>query len=424
MSTFGGNLRFAQALQSRAFASFWLGQTVSALGDGAFLTALAVAVYQLTRSSLVMGLFLMAQITPQILLTLFAGVLVDRLPRRLVLLVADVGRTLTVLLIAVLAWLHLLQLWHLFLLAVLFGLCRAFFDPAYRAITPQLVVKEHFSSANALVGLSLQSGYLLGPVLGASFIALGNGSAYLAFAFDSLTFLISVCSLLLIRPLPSIVQEPVATERQVSLFSPRSMLCEVGSGFRTILASHWLSLSLFTATFTLVAYIGCMSVALPKLVFAVYAAGPWLLATITTATAVGSVLGVLLVGQFRLRRRAVIAFLSYILAGLALLVFSLPLPRALVPFVVTPAAFLVGFGMNVMETIWATLLYELVPSQMLGRVSSVDLLGTLSLSPFGYVLAGWASDRFGPPAVFLGAGLLVVLMNSAPLLLRDIRELQ
>ncbi len=422
MSTTWHNFRFAQALQSRAFASFWLGQTVSSLGDGAFLTALAVAVYQLTGSSLVMGLFLMAQITPQLILTLFAGVIVDRLPRRLVLLVADIGRALTVLLIALLAWLNLLQLWHLFLLAVLFGLCRSFFDPAYRAITPQLVAKEHFSSANALAGLSLQAGYLLGPVLGASFIALGNGSAYLAFAFDGLTFIISVCSLLSIRSLPPIVQEPANQQR--SLFSPRHMLSEVGSGFRTILASHWLSLSLLAATFTLVAYVGCMSVALPKLVFAVYGGGPWLLATITTAMAVGSVMGVLLVGQFRLRRRAIIAFLSYVLVGLALLVFSLPLPHALAPFVVAPAAFFVGFGMNVMETIWATLLYELVPSEMLGRVSSVDLLGSLGLSPFGYLLAGWVSDRFGPPAVFLGAGLLVVLLNGLPLLLRDIRELQ
>lgn len=422
MSTTWNTMRFAQALQSRTFASFWLGQTISSLGDGAFLTALAVAVYRLTGSSLVMGLFLMAQITPQLLLTLFAGVIVDRLPRRLVLLVADIGRALTVLLIALLAWLNLLQLWHLFLLAVLFGLCRSFFDPAYRAITPQLVPKEHFSSANALAGLSLQAGYLLGPVLGASFIALGNGSAYLAFAFDGLTFVISVCSLLSIRSLLSIIQEQAG--QQASVFSPHYMLGEVRSGFRVILASHWLSLSLLAATFTLVAYFGCMSVALPKLVFAVYAGGPWLLATITTATALGSVVGVLLVGQFRLPRRAIIAFLSYVLAGLALLVFSLPVPHMLVPFVVAPAAFFVGFGMNVMETIWATLLYELVPGEMLGRVSSVDVLGSLSLSPFGYLLAGWASDRFGPPAVFLGAGLLVVLLNGAPLLLRDIRNLQ
>ena len=63
-------MRLAQAFQSRAFTWFWLGQTISALGDGAFATALAVAVYELTGSSLAMGLFLMAQIVPELIFTL------------------------------------------------------------------------------------------------------------------------------------------------------------------------------------------------------------------------------------------------------------------------------------------------------------------------------------------------------------------
>lgn len=77
------SLRLAQALQARAFAWFWLGQSVSTLGDGAFLTALAVEIYQLTRSSLAMGLFLMAQMIPLLLFTLFGGVAADRLPEQL-----------------------------------------------------------------------------------------------------------------------------------------------------------------------------------------------------------------------------------------------------------------------------------------------------------------------------------------------------
>ncbi len=89
-------LRLTQTLHARAFALFWLGQTTSALGDGAFMTALAVAVYVLTRSSLMMGLFLTAQITPELLFTLLGGVAADRLPKRRVLLWADAGRALAV----------------------------------------------------------------------------------------------------------------------------------------------------------------------------------------------------------------------------------------------------------------------------------------------------------------------------------------
>ena len=77
-----------------------------------------------------------------------------------------------------------------------------------------------------------------------------------------------------------------------------------------------------------------------------------------------------------------------------------------------------------MHTIWATLLYELVPNEKLGRVASVDLLGSLGLLPPGYVLAGLLSDHFGPTSVFLFGGLLMGLLNIVPLFLRDIRALQ
>jgi MFS family permease len=103
--------------------------------------------------------------------------------------------------------------------------------------------------------------------------------------------------------------------------------------------------------------------------------------------------------------------------------FSLPVTGALVPFVVVPAAFFVGIGMSVMQTIWLTLLYELVPHDKLGRVASVDLLGSLGLLQLGYVLAGWLGDHWGPSLVFLLAGITMVVLDLLPLFLRDIRAL-
>ncbi|EFH81080.1 MFS transporter [Ktedonobacter racemifer] len=413
-------LRLTQAFFSRAFAWFWLGQTISTLGDGAFTMALAVVVYQLTGSSLAMGFFLMAKMIPELLFTLFGGVAADRLPRRLLLLCADSGRALTVLAIAVLAWLHLLQVWHLFVLAVLFGLCRSIFNPAYRAITPDLVGKDHLSSANALTALSLQFGNFLGPLLGAGLIALANGSASAAFAFDGLTFVVSVCSLLVLRSLPRTGHSPATT----SANRPRGMFLDMRDGFRTILNSTWLCWSLLAATFGLVAYTGAMSVALPRLVFAVYKSGPWLLAAITTSAAIGGIGGAIFVGQVRLRHRGIIAFLAYVLSGLALLVFSLPIAQNILVFVVLPAACGVGFGMSTMDMIWVNLLYELVPNKKLGRVVSVDQLGALGMLPVGYVLAGWLSDQFGPTSVFLLGGLMMVVLNSLLLLLCGIREIE
>ncbi len=92
----GGRFRFARALRSRPFALLWLGQTISTLGDGAYLTALAWQVLILTGSGAAMGIVLIATSVPRVVFLLLGGVIADRLPRRLVMLWADAGRALAV----------------------------------------------------------------------------------------------------------------------------------------------------------------------------------------------------------------------------------------------------------------------------------------------------------------------------------------
>ncbi len=135
-------MTFARALRSRRFALLWSGQTISALGDGAFFTALAWQVLTLTGSGTAMGLALVAETTPIVLFMLIGGVVADRLPRRLTLLWSDGGRAVVTLVVAWLGSAHLLQFWHLLALAFFFGLAEAFFRPAYQSIPPELVPPE------------------------------------------------------------------------------------------------------------------------------------------------------------------------------------------------------------------------------------------------------------------------------------------
>lgn len=145
--------RFVQALRSRPFALLWGGQTISALGDGAYFTALAWQVLIQTHSGTAMGLMLVASSIPWLVFWLIGGIAADRLPRRLVLFWSDAGRATVLLAIAGLGWAGLLQLWHLIALGLIFGLVGAFFGPAYRAIPPQLVDVEALPSANAMTEL-------------------------------------------------------------------------------------------------------------------------------------------------------------------------------------------------------------------------------------------------------------------------------
>src|SRR6266700_132305 len=178
-------IQFMRALRSQPFALLWLGQTISSLGDGAFFMALAWHIL------------------------LLGGVAADRLPKRLVMLCSDAGRAIVVLAIALLGWFHLLQFWHLVVLALFFGIVEGFFSPAYRALPPQLVKTEDLTSANALTGLSGQLSALIGPVIGAGLVSLVGPPS--AFAFDSLTFVFSALCLFALR-LPAL---PIASSSQI-----------------------------------------------------------------------------------------------------------------------------------------------------------------------------------------------------------------
>ncbi len=288
---------------------------------------------------------------------------------------------------------------------------------------PQLVKKEDLSSANALTEVSGQIGGLLGPLLGAGLVALAGPS--IAFAFDGLSFVVSVLSLLVIRtisetiPLNENAQQ--LSNRQHGLRGMGSDLCE---GVTYILGSTWLLWTVLVPAFGNIGYVGSMAVALPKLVHDVYGTGAWLLGAVGTAVGIGWMAGAFFVGQVQLRRRGIVAFLGNIIAGSALMCFGLPFPRSLAPYVALLAAFITGCGISVLQTIWVTLLHELVPNEKLGRVASVDLLGSLGLLPIGYVLAGWLTDRFGPAWVFLIGGGIIAVLDIIPLFLRGIRELR
>lgn len=434
------NIRVLRALHSRQFALLWSGQTISSLGDGAFATALAWEVLLLTKSSAAMGLVVTAEIVPRLLFLLLGGVAADRLPRRLVMLWSDAGRAIVILLIAVLGWLHLLQLWHLVVLSLLFGVAAGFFLPAYRSIPPQLVQLEVLPSANALTGLSQKMSILLGPLLGAGLVVLAGPIS--AFAFDGLTFIASAFCLLAMRfpsAITSVTRKKRATSEigQVdtkSIVAPakpsvrqslRRVRDDLREGWRFVLSAKWFWMGLPIATLSNIFFSGPLNVALPKLVHDVYGTGVWLLGAIGTATAIGSIAAAFLVGQVsRMPKRGMIMYLAVLLAGVAEGVLGLPFPGTSAPVFACIANGLLGFGLGAFGIIWVTVMQELVPADKLGRVSSIDQLGAWSFLPLGYELTGIATDHIGPSMVFLIGGIANVLLALIALAVPDIRKLK
>jgi MFS family permease len=413
---------FTQALQSRPFALVWSGQTISSLGDGAFTTALAWEVLQLTGSATVMSLVMMMQILPSIVFLLVGGVVADRLPKRQVMLSADASRAVAVLLIAILGVTHLVHMWHLVVLALFFGTVRGFFTPAYQSIVPQLVEKEHLSSANSLTEMSYNCYISLGPMVGAACVALTGPAG--AFALDGLTFLISACCLMALR-LPVSAMAPATTSKPEPSQGLRSVCTDVREGLCYVASSTFLWVTILVIAFGSMGSAGALIVALPKLIHDVYGQGVWLLGALGMASGVGSMVGIFITGKLsRLDKRGWIMNIMLAIPGVAMLVMGLPLSHAAAPIVACIAMALTDFGFAIAQILWVTLMQEMVPGDKLGRVSSIDQLGTFSLWPVGYVLAGLMADRMSPSLAFIGAGALNLALCGMALSVREIRHME
>ena len=204
----------------------------------------------------------------------------------------------------------------------------------------------------------------------------------------------------------------------------RKIAGELREAWTYILGSTWLLSTIVIPAFGNAAFGGAMLVTLPKLIEDVYGGEVWLIGAVVTCIALGRISAAFFVGQFHLPHRGSLAFCADILASLALLTFGLPLPDTLRPVLALGAGALYGFGGGTFQTIWVTLLHELVPNEKLGRVASIDLLGSFCLQPVGFAVAGIVADGVGPSLVFIGAGTMNLLLYSLPLLLRGIREVQ
>jgi MFS family permease len=228
-----------RSLTYRPFALLWAGQTISRIGDYLYQIALAWWVLEKTGSATAMGAVLICSLVPMLLFLLIGGVAVDRLPRVRVMLTSDLARGAIVSGVAILATTQQLEVWHVVIASLLFGLVDAFFQPAYTALVPELAPREHLSSANSLTSMSHHLGRVAGPILGAAAVALGGTSG--AFAVDAASFFVSAVCLLPLLDL--------SASRSRTLDVPHtSILGDVCEGIGTVLEAPvlWISIAVIS----------------------------------------------------------------------------------------------------------------------------------------------------------------------------------
>ena len=340
-----------------------------------FNVGLAFAVLDLTGSASDLGLVLAARTVPQVVLLLMAGVFSDRLPRRRVMVAADLVRlgshgTMAALVVGGSA-----HVWMLAVLAAGGGSATAFFVPAATGLLPSVVAPEQLQPANALRALTVANGEIIGPILAGVIIA-GTSPGW-ALAADAGSFGVSAALLSRLR-LP---RETAETKS--------SFLFDLRVGWHQFRSRRWLVAIVATASLGNLLFASFN--VLGPLVAARSFGGAAAWAVILSALGVGSVAGSLIALRLDPSRPALVATLTVSL-------FALPLA-----FLATAASFALtalsglaaGAGLTVANTLWETTVQRHIPTPLLSRVSAYSWFGSIAFQPIGF--ATW-----GPVALAIG----------------------
>lgn len=425
-----------RALSHRAFALLWGGQSISRIGDFLYQVALAWWVLEKTGSPAAMGTVFVFSFTPMLIFLLLGGIAVDRFPRLTLMVSSDLLRGLVVGVVAFLAFTKRLEIWHVYAASLLFGFVDAFFQPAFVAVVPELTPFEALTSANSLNSLSMQFGRVAGPAIGG--LLVGLGGTPLAFAINSASFFVSAAFLAPLLRSPANRRRTRRSDSSAEVAAgPESadpagqptgdeaapdggILREIGAGFTTVLGTPWLWITILVFAVTNVTLAGPYNITLPFLVSDNWHAGPETLGLLYAIFPIGYAVTSFFLGRLpRIRHRGWIGYLTTALAGLCLLVIGLPVPLS----IVLVAAFVNGAALETFSLIWTNLLQEKIPPERLGRVASIDALGSYALLPVGGALTGWVTGQIGAPLVLVLGGGITVLMCLLPLLHPAIRGL-
>jgi MFS family permease len=384
--------------------------------------ALAWLVLQLTGSAAAMGLVLTAQLVPTLALLLLGGAAADRWAKLPMMVASDGVRAGVVVVVALLIALGVVALPHLLLLGVVFGLVDAVFMPAWAALLPEIVPVEDRSSANALASLGARLAGIAGPAVGAVLVAAGGTAV--AFAVDGVSFALSGVLLaglwLVRRRRGDAAATPPAGDVPAAIPGRPRLVADIREGFAAVVATPWIGLTIGAAAITNISLAGPLESSVPLLVQRSTGGGVAVLGMYGSAVAAGAIAAALLLGsRKRLRRRWRLVYGWWIAVALAAAAMGLSIGSAGLLL----AGLVVGIGEAAVGLAWTNALQDHVPDHLLGRVYSLDYLGSAALIPVGYLVAGVASDAVGPSAVFLVGGLVSAGILLAIAALPQIRAL-
>lgn len=392
-------------MRNPAFRLLWVGNTISWTGDQFYLVALPWLILQFTGSSIVLGTITMMAAIPRAALMLLGGAVTDRISPRRIMILTACARTVLVAAISGLIWIHMLQLWQLYILAFCFGIADAFATPAAQAYLPSLVAPEQLPSANSIFQSTMQIAMLVAPGPAGLFIK-AFGTAW-AFFIDALSFLFIIAALWRLPDPPSAPPEVLR----------RNVLRSILDGLHYVRSDVALASLMLVIAVLNFAIAGPISVGIAIIAKQEFGT-PLAFGLLMSALAAGGLTGTLLAGLTKHRKRGRLLLIVSAAIGLCLgsigLLHQAPLLAGVLYLMSATAAFL-----NVQLIAW---FQQRVERAMMGRVMSVLLFASIGLMPFSLAVTGIAV-KWSLPGTFLIGGLMVLIVTSFAAAHRPVREI-
>ncbi|MER5930724.1 MFS transporter [Streptomyces sp. NPDC002054] len=373
------------------YRRLWIGNTISWMGAAMTVFAVQLQVYDITRSSLSVGLVGLCSLVPLIVFGLYGGAIADSVDRRKLGLASSGGLGALSVVLAGAALLDYHRVWLLYTVVALQSVCGALNSPARSAMIPRLLPPEQLPAANALNSVTTTSGFMLGPMAGGLVVGLwGYQAAYL---IDAVAFTGAFYAM---WRLPSMLPERTDGKRGRA---------SVLDGLRFLATRPNIRMTFFTD-------MAAMVLAQPKALFPAialvwYGGDAMTVGLLGAATAVGALLGSVFSGwQGRIRRHGLAILLTVAAWGLAVAVFGITRNLWLGLFFLAVAGWMDSISM-VFRT---TMLQAATPDDMRGRLQGVFIVVVAGGPRLGDFLAGTVADLTSPALAITGGGLACVVV--------------
>jgi DHA3 family macrolide efflux protein-like MFS transporter len=383
------------------FKKYFSGQIISVLGLALFNTSLPFLILYLDGDAKDISGVQSMFIIPQLCILLFGGILVDRLPKKPIIITLDILRGIALSIIVVLIVSGNILLWHVYILTLLLGMFSTIYRPALKAFLPSIIHKDYLIKANSYRSMIREISEMFGPVVAAFLVSVIG--IFMTFGITAVSFILAAVVYMFII----VERKPIVEER-------KTVIHDFKEGFNILIRHQWLGLSILIGS---IVNIGIAS--FDVIILPVYANthfdGIESYGIFLSSMAIGAFLGAIVSSRQSKVKNKMSRYYFYMLI-LGIFILLLPILNHLYFSLLLMIS--IGFSITSFIILWESTIQEAIEEKYLGRVTSLQMFGGLLFLPVGYYFFGWIADNINIESSLLISAIIIIISSLLGIILQ------